>query len=48
MCQSCHALAVLLLPELMAAAQVSPTSPPATMHVFASADRALLLKPPIY
>ena len=48
MCQSCHTVAVLLLPELVAAHQVSPTSPPATMHVFASADRALLLKPPSF
>lgn len=47
MCQTCHTVAVLLFPELMATLQVNPTSPPATMQVFASADRALLLKPPI-
>ncbi len=48
MCQTCHTVAVLLLPQVLAAAQVSPTSPPAAMQVFASADRALLLKPPIH
>lgn len=48
MCQTCHTVAVMLLPELLAAAQVSPTSPPTSMHVYSSADRALLLKPPIH
>ncbi len=47
MCQTCHTVAVLLLPELVAAVQVSPTSPPVARQLFASADRALLLKPPI-
>lgn len=48
MCQTCHTVAMLLLPELLAATLVSPISPSANMHIFASADRALLLKPPIY
>lgn len=48
MCQTCHTVAVLLLPELVAATQVSPVTLPTAMPVFASADRALLLKPPIY
>lgn len=48
MCQSCHTVAVLLSPDALTATQTSPASPAATMHVFASADRALLLKPPIY
>ena len=47
MCQSCHTVAVLL-PELAAAAQVSPESSPTAVHVFASADRAPLVKPPIH
>ena len=48
MCQTCHTLAVLQSPNLLAVTQSSPTSPAAAMHVFASADRALLLKPPIH
>ena len=48
MCQTCHTVAVLLLPDFLAGAQASPMSPSAPMKVFASADRALLLKPPIY
>jgi len=48
MCQTCHTVAVLLLPDSLAAAQVSPLSTSATIQVFVSADRALLLKPPIY
>ena len=46
MCQTCHTVAVLQPPSLLAAIQANPTSPPATMHAFASADRALFLKPP--
>lgn len=48
MCQTCHTTAVLLLPELVAATPVSQVSPLAKMQVFASADRTLLLEPPIY
>lgn len=48
MCQTCHTVAVLPPAEFSAVAQVSPTSPPATMQVFASAERALFLKPPIH
>ena len=47
MCQTCHTVAVLLLPDLLAIAQASLLSPSAPMPVFASADRALSLKPPI-
>ena len=48
MCQTCHTVAVLLLPELLVAAQDSPLSLPTAVQVFASADRALFQKPPIY
>ena len=48
MCQTCHTVAVLQLPDLLAVAPASPVSPSAPMQVFASADRTLLLKPPIY
>ena len=48
MCQTCHTVAVLQPPDLLAANQASPTSPPAIMQVFVSADRTLFLKPPIY
>lgn len=48
MCQTCNTVAVLQPADLSADAQVSPASPTAAMHVFASADRALFLKPPIY
>ncbi len=48
MCQTCHTLAVLLLPELLAAAQASPALPQTGLQGFASADRALFLKPPTY
>ena len=48
MCQTCHTVAVLQPPALLAATQSSPTSPPAIMQVFTSADRALFLKPPIH
>ena len=47
MCQTCHTVAVLL-PGMLVAHQLSPSSPPAIMQTFASADRALLLEPPIY
>ena len=46
-CQTCHTIAVLL-PEMLAAHLLSPSSPPASMQTFASADRALLFEPPIY
>jgi len=48
MCQTCHTVAVLQPAGLPTVAQISPRSPPAAMHVFASAERTLLLKPPIY
>ena len=48
MCQTCHTVAVLQWPDLLAVAPASPVSPSAPMQVFASADRTLLLKPPIY
>lgn len=48
LCQSCHTVAVLPAPEWLAATQAGPVAPAATMHVFASADRALFLKPPIF
>lgn len=48
MCQTCHTVAMLLVPELLAVTPVSPPSRPAAMHGFASAERALVLKPPIY
>lgn len=48
MCQSCHTVAVLQPQALLAAAQVSPLSPAPIMQAFASADRALFLKPPIH
>lgn len=47
LCQTCHTVAVLQSPDLLTALQLSPLSPAATMHGFASADRALFLKPPI-
>jgi hypothetical protein len=48
MCQTCHTVAVLLPLDLLAASPPGPVSPAATPPVYASADRALLLKPPIY
>ena len=48
MCQTCHTVAVLQPAVLLATGQVSPTPPAGNMHGFVSADRALLLKPPIY
>lgn len=47
MCQTCHIVAVLQPAVVLAVAQFTPTSPPAIMHVFTSADRVLFLKPPI-
>jgi hypothetical protein len=48
MCQTCHSVAVLQPSDLLVTTQVSPTSPRAGLQVFASAERALLLKPPIH
>ncbi len=48
MCQTCHTVAVLQPASLPTVAQISPRSPPAAMRAFASAERALFLKPPIY
>jgi hypothetical protein len=47
MCQTCHTVAVLQPAGLPTVPQISPRSPSAAMHRFASAERALFLKPPI-
>ncbi len=48
MCQTCHTVAMLQPLDSLATAPISPTSPPIAIQGFASADRALFLKPPIY
>jgi len=48
MCQTCHTVALLQPADLLATTQVSPMSPRVALQLFASAERALLLKPPIY